>query len=162
IKRKMGQRTTVALGPHALTPEEVSSKILAELKERMREMLTQKPAKPAGSREDLALPVTRAVITVPAYFDAPQVEATRRAAAPSAGSPGGPPRRRSLTPGGVVGATETSSSTPGGAAPSTCRSCAAWEVSTKPSRGRATTPAGGMFSTAATPSTCGKSSSKRG
>jgi molecular chaperone DnaK len=71
IKRKMGQRSTVTLGPHALSPEDVSAKILAELRDRMGETL-----KPRGSVET---PVTRAIITVPAYFDAPQVEATRRA-----------------------------------------------------------------------------------
>src|SRR6185295_18024314 len=62
---------------HELTPEEVSSKILLELRDRMRETLAQKPLKSGAST--LELPVTRAVITVPAYFDAPQVEATRRA-----------------------------------------------------------------------------------
>jgi molecular chaperone DnaK len=71
IKRKMGQKAKVKVGPNELTPEEVSSKILLELRDRMRETL--KPTKGV----DLA--VTRAVITVPAYFDAPQVEATRRA-----------------------------------------------------------------------------------
>jgi len=77
IKRKMGQHTTVNVGPHALSPEEVSSKILGELKARIVETLAQKPLKSGASTLDL--PVTRAVITVPAYFDAPQVEATRRA-----------------------------------------------------------------------------------
>ncbi len=77
IKRKMGQRGTVIVGPHALSPEEISSKILAELKARMSETLAQKPLKSGGAA--IELPVTRAVITVPAYFDAPQVEATRRA-----------------------------------------------------------------------------------
>jgi molecular chaperone DnaK len=71
IKRKMGQRTKVTLGSQELSPEEVSAKILAELRDRMRETLAPK--------KDLETPVTRAVITVPAYFDAPQVEATRRA-----------------------------------------------------------------------------------
>ncbi len=71
IKRKMGRSETVQLGPHALTPEEVSAKILAELRARMREDLIEK----AGGD----VRVDRAVITVPAYFDAPQVEATRRA-----------------------------------------------------------------------------------
>lgn len=77
IKRKMGQRTTVSFGPHALSPEEVSSKILAELRARMQEVLTEQPLRAFG--DNLDVPVTRAVITVPAYFDAPQVEATRRA-----------------------------------------------------------------------------------
>lgn len=81
IKRKMGQRATVTIGPHALSPEEVSAKILAELKGRIQETLAHE----AGRRKAAALgagldrTVTRAVITVPAYFDAPQVEATRRA-----------------------------------------------------------------------------------
>ncbi|MBX3230806.1 MAG: Hsp70 family protein [Labilithrix sp.] len=75
VKRKMGQKTTVAVGPHQLNPEEVSSKILIELRDRIRETL--KPMKAGNSTVEL--PVTRAVITVPAYFDAPQVEATRRA-----------------------------------------------------------------------------------
>jgi molecular chaperone DnaK len=77
IKRKMGQKARVKVGPHELSPEEVSSKILAELRDRIRETLAHKPLK-AGSIT-LELPVTRAVITVPAYFDAPQVEATRKA-----------------------------------------------------------------------------------
>jgi molecular chaperone DnaK len=77
IKRKMGRKGTVTVGPHELTPEEVSSKILAELVSRMRETLAHKPLKSGPTTLDL--PVSRAVITVPAYFDAPQVEATRRA-----------------------------------------------------------------------------------
>jgi len=77
IKRKMGQKATVTVGPHELTPEQVSSKILIELRDRMKEMLAQKPLKTAGAVLDT--PVARAVITVPAYFDAPQVEATRKA-----------------------------------------------------------------------------------
>lgn len=75
IKRKMGQRALVNVGPHELSPEQVSARILAELKARMAETLAQQ--RPGGAA--LEHPVTRAVITVPAYFDAPQVEATRRA-----------------------------------------------------------------------------------
>src|SRR5262245_35988368 len=67
IKRKMGQHTTVNVGPSPLSPEQVSAKILGELKERMKETLAQKPLK-SGSAV-LELPVARAVITVPAYFD---------------------------------------------------------------------------------------------
>ena len=77
IKRKMGQKATVKVGPHELTPEQVSAKILTELKDRMKETLAAKPLK-AGA-VTLDTPVVRAVITVPAYFDAPQVEATRKA-----------------------------------------------------------------------------------
>ncbi|MDB4942612.1 MAG: Chaperone protein DnaK [Labilithrix sp.] len=77
IKRKMGREGTVKIGPNDLTPEQVSSKILAELRDRMKETLAGTRIQ-AGSAP-LELRVTRAVITVPAYFDAPQVEATRRA-----------------------------------------------------------------------------------
>ncbi len=73
IKRSMGQATRVSCGPHALTPEEISAKILAELRSNMEGFLAEK----AG--DGVAMRVTRAVITVPAYFDAPQVEATRKA-----------------------------------------------------------------------------------
>jgi molecular chaperone DnaK len=73
IKRKMGRATKVDVGPHALTPEEISAKILAELAAKMREHLAQRAA------SGVELRVSRAVVTVPAYFDAPQVEATRRA-----------------------------------------------------------------------------------
>ncbi|UQA58439.1 Hsp70 family protein [Polyangium aurulentum] len=73
IKRRMGQATKVDVGPHALTPDEVSAKILGELRDRMREHLGKQAA------EGLEVRVERAVITVPAYFDAPQVEATRKA-----------------------------------------------------------------------------------
>ncbi len=77
IKRKMGQKTKVKIGPEELAPEEVSAKILAELKDRMKETLAQKPLRSGATTFEH--PVVRAVITVPAYFDAPQVEATRRA-----------------------------------------------------------------------------------
>jgi molecular chaperone DnaK len=73
IKRRMGQAVKVDIGPLSLSPEEVSSKILGELVARMREDLSSKSA------GELEIRVARAVITVPAYFDAPQVEATRKA-----------------------------------------------------------------------------------
>ena len=73
IKRRMGQPTKLALGPHELLPEEISSKILAELRGSMLSHLA------ARASEGVEMRVSRAVITVPAYFDAPQVEATRRA-----------------------------------------------------------------------------------
>jgi molecular chaperone DnaK len=74
IKRKMGQNATVTCGPHELKPEEVSAKILAHMALSMRKFLSEK------SQGGVEMRVQRAVITVPAYFDAPQVEATRRAA----------------------------------------------------------------------------------
>ena len=63
IKRKMGQDVKVALGTRQLSPEEVSSFILRELK-------TQ-------AERELGQPVTRAVITVPAYFNERQRKATQ-------------------------------------------------------------------------------------
>lgn len=77
IKRRMGQRATVRIGPEELTPEQVSSKILAELRERMQEVLAARPDRAGAPAGELV--ARRAVITVPAYFDGPQVEATRRA-----------------------------------------------------------------------------------
>ncbi len=77
VKRKMGQKTKVSIGAAELSPEEVSSKILVELRDRIRETLAARATTPGSPV--LELRATRAVITVPAYFDAPQVEATRRA-----------------------------------------------------------------------------------
>jgi molecular chaperone DnaK len=73
IKRKMGQVVRVGVGPHELSPEEISAKILGELRARMQEDLAGK------APEGVEVRVERAVITVPAYFDAPQIEATRKA-----------------------------------------------------------------------------------
>src|SRR5690606_38260298 len=42
IKRRMGRDAGVQIGPHSLSPEEVSAKILGELRERMREDLQDK------------------------------------------------------------------------------------------------------------------------
>jgi molecular chaperone DnaK len=73
IKRRMGQPGTVRVGPLELTPEQISAKILGELRRSMREHLQ------GGAPDDIEVRVDRAVVTVPAYFDAPQVEATRKA-----------------------------------------------------------------------------------
>ena len=73
IKRRMGQQVKVAVGPHELTPAEISGKILGELRGAMTSFLSEKANEGVDTRVD------RAVITVPAYFDAPQVEATRAA-----------------------------------------------------------------------------------
>ncbi|WP_394822158.1 Hsp70 family protein [Pendulispora albinea] len=74
IKRKMGQTVKTMVGPKALLPEEISAAILTELCARFREYLA------ADAEPEVEMRVTRATVTVPAYFDAPQVEATRRAA----------------------------------------------------------------------------------
>src|SRR5436305_3502523 len=65
IKRKMGQDVKVGLGEQEYRPQEISAMILRALKER-------------ASRE-LGTPVGKAVITVPAYFNDSQRQATREA-----------------------------------------------------------------------------------
>lgn len=65
IKRKMGTDTSVSLGEQSFTPEQISSLILKKLKQTAEQFLKQ--------------PVTRAVITVPAYFSESQRVATRNA-----------------------------------------------------------------------------------
>src|SRR5437667_6555248 len=65
IKRKMGQDLKVKLGDQEYRPQEISAMILRALKDR-------------ASRE-LGVDVRKAVITVPAYFNDSQRQATREA-----------------------------------------------------------------------------------
>ncbi len=65
IKRRMGLRETLQLGPRQLTPEEIAAEILRHLKQH---------GEAAEGRE-----ILRAVITVPAYFEDAQRRATIRA-----------------------------------------------------------------------------------
>lgn len=65
IKRKMGQDVTVSLGEQTYRPQEISAMILRTLRERASRQLGQ--------------PVRKAVITVPAYFNDAQRQATREA-----------------------------------------------------------------------------------
>ena len=65
IKRKMGSMDPITLGDQAFTPPEISAMILRRLRDR-------------ASRA-LGKPVNRAVITVPAFFDENQRQATREA-----------------------------------------------------------------------------------
>src|SRR5947208_10931412 len=65
IKRKMGQDVKVKLGDQEYRPQEISAMILRALKKRAEEQL---------GRE-----VRKAVITVPAYFNDAQRQATREA-----------------------------------------------------------------------------------
>jgi molecular chaperone DnaK len=67
IKRRMGRMDPVPLGDQAFTPPEISAIILRRLRDRASRALGQ--------------PVNRAVITVPAYFDDNQRQATREAGA---------------------------------------------------------------------------------
>lgn len=65
IKRKMGTNEKVTLGRKQLTPEEISAKILAYIKNY--------------AEQKLGHPVSKAVITVPAYFNDAQRTATKNA-----------------------------------------------------------------------------------
>src|SRR5262249_4946736 len=65
IKRKMGQDVKVRLGDQEYRPQEISAMILRKLRDR--------------AAQELGVPVTRAVITVPAYFNDAQRQATREA-----------------------------------------------------------------------------------
>ena len=67
IKRKMGEDVKVHLGPDTFTPQEISAMILKALKTR--------------AERELGRPVSKAVITVPAYFNDNQRQATREAGA---------------------------------------------------------------------------------
>jgi molecular chaperone DnaK len=66
IKRRMGRMEPVQLGDQTFTPPEISAMILRRLRDRASRALGQ--------------PVNRAVITVPAFFDENQRQATREAA----------------------------------------------------------------------------------
>jgi molecular chaperone DnaK len=65
IKRKMGQNITVKLGDQEYRPQEISAMILRTLKDR--------------ASAQLGVAVRKAVITVPAYFNDDQRNATREA-----------------------------------------------------------------------------------
>jgi molecular chaperone DnaK (HSP70) len=65
IKRLMGKEEKIVLGDRSYLPQEISAFILKALKERAEKKLKQK--------------VTKAVITVPAYFTDAQRQATREA-----------------------------------------------------------------------------------
>ncbi len=65
IKRKMGSNERVSLGGREFTPQEISAFMLRELK--------------AIAEQNLGQPVTKAVITVPAYFTNAQRQATQEA-----------------------------------------------------------------------------------
>jgi molecular chaperone DnaK len=65
IKRKMGQDVKVTLGDQEYRPQEISAMILKALRDR--------------ASAQLGVPVNKAVITVPAYFNDAQRQATREA-----------------------------------------------------------------------------------
>jgi len=65
VKRRMGQAVKVKMADQEFTPQEISAMILRRLKQRAETFL--------------GTTVTRAVITVPAFFDENQRQATREA-----------------------------------------------------------------------------------
>ncbi len=65
IKRQMGSTEKISLGDRLFTPQQISAFILRELK--------------AIAEEDLGQEITKAVITVPAYFTNAQRQATQEA-----------------------------------------------------------------------------------
>jgi molecular chaperone DnaK len=65
IKRKMGQDVKVRLGDQEYRPQEISAMILRALRDRAQRQMEQ--------------PVRKAVITVPAYFNDAQRQATKEA-----------------------------------------------------------------------------------
>ncbi len=65
IKRKMGTDERITLGGHSFRPEEISAFILHEIR--------------SIAEADLKRPVSKAVITVPAYFSDAQRQATKDA-----------------------------------------------------------------------------------
>src|SRR4051812_27846450 len=65
IKRKMGQDVKVKLGDQEYRPQEISAMILRGLRDR--------------ASAQMGVPVRKAVITVPAYFNDAQRQATREA-----------------------------------------------------------------------------------
>lgn len=67
IKRKMGKGETVTMAGKTYTPQEISAFILREIKQ--------------AAEQALGYPVQRAVITVPAYFNEVQRQATLEAGA---------------------------------------------------------------------------------
>lgn len=73
IKRSMGTQMTVSLGGAERSPTEISSYILRELKQQMIAEMERR------SSSDIRYEVNRAIITVPAYFGLPAIEATREA-----------------------------------------------------------------------------------
>ncbi|NUO80105.1 Hsp70 family protein [candidate division KSB1 bacterium] len=73
IKRSMGNQIKVKLTDRDVTPEEVSAYILEEMKKQIEEDVS------AFGTDGSKWIVDRAIITVPAYFDQPQIDATREA-----------------------------------------------------------------------------------
>lgn len=72
IKRSMGTQMTVPYGDEQKSPAAISALILSELKESIQSQL-------AARDPDRRFEIEKAIITVPAYFGLPAIEATREA-----------------------------------------------------------------------------------
>lgn len=72
FKRRMGQSDALKLGSRTLTPVEASGHLLSALVARFAGQLR-------GHIDQAELRLERALITIPAYFDVTQAEATRQA-----------------------------------------------------------------------------------
>ena len=73
IKRQMGRDMKVMLTDTQVSPEEVSAYILSDMKRKGEIIFSEM------SNEQLLWRINQAVITIPAYFNANQIEATFRA-----------------------------------------------------------------------------------
>lgn len=74
IKRAMGTNRKVKLGGQDLSPEQVSAEILKDLRQQIEETIRAEMSTP-----EQHFIVDRAIITIPAYFQLPAIEATRKA-----------------------------------------------------------------------------------
>ena len=123
VKRLMGSETRVPIDGKCYTPQELSALILQKLK--------------ADAEAYLGEPVTEAVITVPAYFNDAQRQATKDAGRIAGLDVRRQPRR--WPTGGTMAAPRPSWSTTSAAAHLTCRSSASATASCRCSRPAAIT-----------------------
>jgi molecular chaperone DnaK len=72
-KRLMGSSSRIRMTDEDVTPEQVSAYILGEMRRQIEEDVARM------ATDSTTWVVDRAIITVPAYFDTPSIEATRRA-----------------------------------------------------------------------------------
>ncbi len=78
IKRSMGFNVAIEHGDIKMHPEDVSAEILKFLKKCGETLVAEKFGKSSDGKTPYI--VDRAIVTIPAYFNNPQIEATRKAA----------------------------------------------------------------------------------
>lgn len=74
IKRVMGRSDLVSLSGQPTSPEAISAAILGEMRRQIEEDVS------ALATSSTSWIVESAIVTIPAYFDQPQIDATRKAA----------------------------------------------------------------------------------